>query len=123
MTPSTPTIGHEREGTRVIPVAVFVAGVVAGTALTAWGIWWLAQFFAGPGTPTHVLAPVWPPYTRHWIDPTAELRDVRERENAHLDGYAWIDRSRGVVSIPIERAMELIAHGEHSPTSQEAPHE
>jgi hypothetical protein len=27
----------------------------------------------------------------------------------HLEGYAWVDRKKGLVSIPIERAMELMA--------------
>ena len=33
-------------------------------------------------------------------------RAVRE----HLGSYGWIDRRAGIVRIPIERAMELVAH-------------
>jgi hypothetical protein len=28
-----------------------------------------------------------------------------------LQSYGWVDRSRGLVRIPIEPAMELVAHG------------
>jgi len=35
---------------------------------------------------------------------TAYERDTR----AHLDGYGWVDRSAGVVRVPIERAIDLI---------------
>jgi hypothetical protein len=34
-----------------------------------------------------------------------------KREQAILNTYRWIDRSQGIVHIPIERAMELIAQG------------
>jgi hypothetical protein len=42
---------------------------------------------------------------------TAPARDIAafKREKAQkLDRYAWIDRSCGIVQIPIERAMELM---------------
>ena len=35
--------------------------------------------------------------------------NLHEREDLLLDHYSWIDRSKGTVRIPIERAMELIA--------------
>lgn len=31
----------------------------------------------------------------------------RAREQAVLDSYGWVDRERGIVRIPIERAIEL----------------
>jgi hypothetical protein len=39
----------------------------------------------------------------------AELTDVRAAQQAELEGYRWVDREQGVVAIPIERAMELVA--------------
>jgi hypothetical protein len=38
-----------------------------------------------------------------------DLADLHEREDLLLNYYSWIDRSKGTVRIPIERAMELIA--------------
>jgi hypothetical protein len=38
-----------------------------------------------------------------------DLLSLRAREDAQLHSYGYIDRSRGVVRIPIERAMELLA--------------
>jgi hypothetical protein len=38
-----------------------------------------------------------------------ELRRLRASEEATLNGYAWVDKESGVVRIPIERAMELVA--------------
>lgn len=35
----------------------------------------------------------------------------RERQRAELEKYSWVDRQKGVVAIPIERAMQLVAGG------------
>jgi hypothetical protein len=42
-------------------------------------------------------------------DGNQDVADLHEREDLLLDNYSWIDRSKGKVRIPIERAMELIA--------------
>lgn len=39
----------------------------------------------------------------------SDLAELHEREDLLLDNYSWIDRSKGTVRIPIERAMEIIA--------------
>jgi hypothetical protein len=36
------------------------------------------------------------------------LRSFREREDAALAGYGWVDKNAGTVRIPIERAKELL---------------
>jgi len=41
--------------------------------------------------------------------PQDELRSYRRAKAAALEGYRWVDRKGGVVQIPIERAMELVA--------------
>jgi hypothetical protein len=38
-----------------------------------------------------------------------DLAQLRREKNAMLDQYRWLDRDKGVVQIPIERAMELSA--------------
>jgi hypothetical protein len=50
-----------------------------------------------------------PPEPRIDALPQDELRKLREEEARILDGYAWIDRSAGVVRIPIAKAMDLLA--------------
>ncbi len=37
----------------------------------------------------------------------AHLDEMRAREQAAQTAYAWIDRSKGVVQLPIDRAMQL----------------
>ena len=38
-----------------------------------------------------------------------ELRSYGEEEERRLATYDWVDKSKGIVRIPIDRAMELIA--------------
>ena len=43
------------------------------------------------------------------VDPRADFANFEAEENARLNSYGWIDRAHGVIHIPIERAMELVA--------------
>jgi len=38
-----------------------------------------------------------------------KLKDLRDEDAKALTGYAWIDKNKGSVRIPIERAMQLAA--------------
>ena len=40
--------------------------------------------------------------------PANDLAALRAQKRTLLDRYAWIDRDRGLVRIPIERAIDLI---------------
>lgn len=39
----------------------------------------------------------------------AYLRDLRERQEKQLGSYAWVDQKAGVVQLPIDQAMKLVA--------------
>jgi hypothetical protein len=40
--------------------------------------------------------------------PQLDIAAFRQDKRRLLDEYAWVDRARGVVRIPIERAMDLL---------------
>jgi hypothetical protein len=42
-------------------------------------------------------------------DGNRDIADLHAREDILLDHYTWVDQSKGVVRIPIERAMQIIA--------------
>lgn len=42
-------------------------------------------------------------------DPAAELNKFRSGEEERLNSYGWVDQKAGVVHIPIERAIDLVA--------------
>lgn len=48
-----------------------------------------------------------PPEPRLQTTPRDDLQQLRAREEEKLNGYQWIDRSAGIVRIPIEEAMRL----------------
>ena len=50
-----------------------------------------------------------PPAPRLQANPPAELKQVREDEDAILNTYGWVDPQHGVVRLPIARAMDLAA--------------
>lgn len=53
-----------------------------------------------------------PPEPRLEIDEKADLALTQAAENERLTSYGWVDKPSGVVRIPIERAMELMAERE-----------
>jgi hypothetical protein len=50
-----------------------------------------------------------PPAPRLQARPILDLQALRAEEAGALQSYAWVDRDGGVVRIPIERAMALLA--------------
>src|SRR5260221_503280 len=40
--------------------------------------------------------------------PNTQIKDLHEREDAALKGYSYLDKTKGVVSLPIERGMQLL---------------
>jgi len=40
--------------------------------------------------------------------PANEIFEFRQRENAELNEYGWVDRNAGTVHIPIDKAKELL---------------
>jgi hypothetical protein len=47
-------------------------------------------------------------FPRLQLAPPEELKKFRAREDAELNTYGWIDRTAGVVRIPVARAIELV---------------
>jgi len=50
-----------------------------------------------------------PPEPRLEPHPAEQLKALRQHEDEVLGTYGWVDRKAGVVRIPIDRAMDLMA--------------
>ncbi len=95
---------------------VFIAGL--GVLLALWAtvvvIYPLFSYFkyerTGGQDPSKVLyyVPPQPPIPRNEDHEFRTLREFEAREEGEMESYRWVDRSKGIVSIPIERAMSLI---------------
>jgi hypothetical protein len=49
-----------------------------------------------------------PPGPRLQTDAVGNLRHFRAEEEKRLNGYSWVDKSKGIVRIPIEQAMKKL---------------
>jgi hypothetical protein len=92
-------------------------------AVAARRLHWVAAILAASLTAIvllmYVLAHTWlqttesapgaiPPEPRLQSDPSSDLAAERTREQAQLDGYAWVDRDAGIARIPVDRAMDIL---------------
>jgi hypothetical protein len=50
-----------------------------------------------------------PPAPRLLPDPRAALLELRAEEDALLHSYGWVNREAGIVRIPIDRAIDVLA--------------
>jgi hypothetical protein len=49
-----------------------------------------------------------PPEPRIQANPAGDLKMLRDKEDAILTTYGWVDRPAGVVRVPIDVAMKLV---------------
>jgi hypothetical protein len=49
------------------------------------------------------------PEPRLQVDAPNELRQLRAAEESALNSYGWVDKDTGIVKIPVDRAMEILA--------------
>jgi hypothetical protein len=50
-----------------------------------------------------------PPQPRLQTTPVLDLRAMRDAEDKVLNGYGWVDQSKGVARVPIAKAIDLLA--------------
>jgi len=98
------------------PVVLSVVALAAFTVVFTIIAWFVFQALAereraaSPvASPLASRAPTQPPEPRLQADPKGDLVRLRARENAELARFGWIDEQAGVVQVPIERAMEMLA--------------
>ncbi len=91
-------------------------GILIGTWLCIWLLYYFFEFLvhyreaAGPAAAVRSQGKVLvPPEPRIQASPPADLHELLSSENAQLHSYGWVDRANGIVSIPIENAIELTA--------------
>jgi hypothetical protein len=93
-----------------VGVVMIVAAVVIHTV-----VWWLFDAFdrreAQKGRPPATLVQTQrpaPPEPHLQTDAPTDLDELRAAKERELESYGWIDRQKGTVHIPVERAMTLL---------------
>jgi hypothetical protein len=72
---------------------------------------------AAPPSPLSRDLPSLPPEPRLQASPSLDYRTMRDQANWELNHYQWIDRQKGIVAIPIDRAMDLVVQRGIPPSS------
>ena len=110
-------VGHEERDIHALPIVFSVVAltVVSIAAVVAMYVLFnvLAAEQARKTTVPSPLAAEYglkePPEPRLQDDPLLDLQKLRARDAERLSTYAWVYRDAGVVRLPIERAIELLA--------------
>ncbi len=99
-------------GILVFGVVLIVVGGIALLVVTGLQFTLMGSLPRAPFPPTDLQnapAPTLPPEPRLMAVPGQDLRELRAQEEEMLRTYGWINRESGIVRIPIERAMEILA--------------
>jgi hypothetical protein len=80
--------------------------------LFSWGLFVLLDNYEKSQNPEPTLAqsgqPL-PPAPRLQVTNADDLHLFRAKETAIVNSYGWVDKNAGVVRLPVDRAMELVA--------------
>jgi hypothetical protein len=105
---------HEVKDVNVRLIGLLAAGLFISILVACGIVRVLFQWFAvadqgyGPAAPLAAQTNRLPPGPRLQVDPSRDLREMRTIEEQILNSYGWVDKSAGVVRIPVERAMKLM---------------
>jgi hypothetical protein len=104
----------QQDNVNVKAIVKFAVGLIVVAVLIHLGIAGLFHYLNSGGADTIREYPLaaadqqrLPPEPRLQTNPRGDLRELRDQEDKVLNGYSWVDKSAGVVRIPIDRAMEL----------------
>jgi hypothetical protein len=113
-----PPLNHELSDADPSPILKFLAFLVIVTTAIAWLVVFFYNYLERreaaektgryPMSLTGVERPV-PPPPRLQTYPFEDIKQLRQQEKPLLGTYQWIDQNAGIVRIPVERAMDLLA--------------
>lgn len=93
---------------------LIILGVVCLLAMVAvWGVFLLfnkeARATDPQVSPLATKPDSLPPDPRLQTNESADLQKVLTEQNAGLKGYGWVDKNKGIVHIPIDLAIKIVA--------------
>ena len=114
---SNPVVAHEPTDANTWAITRFGIALGLCVLLVHLILWWLFAHYSSreakfsPLVPEMIKtqAPREPPEPRLQGNPQADLRKMLQDEDTVLNHYGWVDPERGVVRIPIDRAIDVIA--------------
>ena len=116
--PDNPAVAHEESDVNVRAILGFGAGLAALAFVVHVFLWWLLGVYTRQveraQTQVFPLAAgqqeQLPALPRFQDNPQQDMRALRAKQQALLEGYAWVNRDAGVARIPIEEAMRIVVN-------------
>ena len=110
--PQDPHAGHETTDINVWAVGKFAIGLVIVCVVSLLLLFGLLKFFQSREE-TSVANTVEPvklfPEPQLQKTEILDLKALHAEEDKLLNGYAWVDPKQGIVRIPVDRAIEVLA--------------
>jgi hypothetical protein len=104
--------GHETTDVNVWAVGKFMVGLAVVCLISLTLLLGLVKFFQSEQADPQAVK-VDPvklfPQPQLQRTPAVDLRAVRAEEDKLLNGYAWVDPEKGLVRIPIDQAIDILA--------------
>jgi len=113
---------YETRDVRVRPLAVFIAGLSVAGIVVYLVVALMFRLFSGQAAredaqlaPSSAARPAaspgaerLPPEPRIQANPAADMKSLRQQEDAVLTTYGWVDRQAGIARVPIDVAMSQV---------------
>jgi hypothetical protein len=120
---NNPTVAHEHTDADSHAITRFGIGLAFLIVVSQLLLWWMFDHFSeretklSPHVPAMVRsqAPTLPPEPRLQgnapldVNPRLDLKQMRANEDAFLNHYGWIDPDHGIVHVPIDKALDVVA--------------
>ena len=113
-----PGVSHETRDVNVFQISAFGIGLLLSCIVTVFAMWVMFDFLFHREDAKNANKPAasmmnerqkLPPEPRLQREPKIELKDLRADEDAILSSYGWIDPDKGIVRIPINQAIDIVA--------------
>jgi hypothetical protein len=94
----------------VINFLVILAVILVATGLISWGMF---RYFASHEQEDRAASPFadtrpLPFGPQLQVNPREDWLKYREEQQRNLETYSWVNREKGIVSVPIEQAMDIL---------------
>ena len=99
---------HETRDVNVRRIALIVAALLVTCAISMVATEFYLRLLTAGRQASAPAAPQGFPQPQLQQIPAADLKRLQTKFHRELTTYGWIDRNRGIVRIPVERAMELL---------------
>jgi hypothetical protein len=113
--PNSADVGYETTDVNPKTLLAWVSGLACMILLSIVAAWVFFDVLAGYAqradpriSPLAATEKGPPPDPKLIPDEPHDLASVRREEELVLDNYGWVDKGRGLIRIPISRAMELV---------------